>query len=445
MSTARLESSAPKGFKPKAPVGASTPKTDRSRDGEKEGSAKLKSATQKEPPIQATLKLKVGDEEDIAGKISQEDEDVQKGIENHADIKSSLTSKSTSVGENTADIENGMVGRFSGIDKRSREKEVENRPDETVSDVLDNYADDEPLKREEKLTEEDSLKLKLEMEANAKKQEIERLAEENFLGGNQVFVFPPVVKPDQDIEVFFNRSLSILNDEPDVLIMGAFNDWKWKSFTIRLNRAYLDGDWWSCQIHVPKEAYKIDFVFFNGKDVYENNDKRDFCISVEGGMDASTFEDFLLEEKRKELERLAKERAERERQEEELRRKEAEKVASEADRAQAKAETERRREILKQVLKMAARSVDNVWFIEPSEYQGGDSVRLYYNKRSGPLAHANELWIHGGHNNWTDGLSIIERLVFSETKVGCDWWYADGTCSIPFISRALMAIRRRTC
>lgn len=83
---------------------------------------------------------------------------------------------------------------------------------------------------------------------------------------------------------------------------------------------------------------------------------------------------------------------------------------------------------------MAVKSVDNVWFIEPAEFQGEDSVRLYYNKRSGPLAHAKELWIHGGHNDWTDGLSIIERLVFSETKDDCDWYYADGTCKYVFYS-----------
>ena len=423
MSTAKLESSAAKGFKPKVPVGASTPERD---DEEEEGSATLKSSAHTKPN-QAAVKLTVGDKVDLAAKVSQKDEDVQKKIGNDAERKSSLTSKSTSVDENNAAIDNGMAGRLSGIGRRLQEKEEENEPDETVSDVLDNSEEDEPLKTEEKLTEE-SLKLKLEMEANAKRQEIEKLAEENFLGGIQVFVFPPVVKPDQNIELFFNRSLSILNGEQDVLIMGAFNDWKWKSFTTRLNKANIDGDWWSCQIHVPKEAYKIDFVFLNGKDVYENNDGKDFCIYVEGGMDASTFEDFLLEEKRKELERLAKERAERERQEEELKRIEAEKVASEADRAQAKVETEKRREVLKHLLKTAVKSVDNVWYIEPTLFQGGDSVRLYYNKNSGPLAQAEEIWIHGGHNNWKDGLSIIEMLVFAVTKDKCDWWYADGTC-----------------
>jgi hypothetical protein len=39
--------------------------------------------------------------------------------------------------------------------------------------------------------------------------------------------------------------------------------------------------------------------------------------------------------------------------------------------------------------------------------------------------HNNEIWMHGGYNNWIDGLSITERLVKSHEKDG-DWWYAEG-------------------
>lgn len=277
---------------------------------------------------------------------------------------------------------------------------------------------------DEELQKEAARKLQLEMEANLRRQEIERLAEENFSNGNKLFVYPQVVKPDQNIEVFFNRSLSILNNEPDVLIMGAFNDWRWKSFTMRLNKTQLNGDWWSCLIHIPKEAYKMDFVFFNGQSMYDNNDKRDFCLTVEGGMDVSVFDDFLLEEKRRELEKLAKEQAEKKRKEEEQRRMEEEKAACEADKALAKAEAGKRWEGLQQLMKNAASSVDNVWYLEPSEFKDGDLVKLYYNKSSGPLAETKELWVHGGHNNWEDGLTIVEELV--RAKKDGDWWFASG-------------------
>lgn len=291
----------------------------------------------------------------------------------------------------------------------------------------------------DKINEEASRLLKLELEANLRKQEIERTAEENFSLGNKLFVYPPVVKPDQDIEVFLNRSLSTLSNEPNVQIMGAFNDWRWKSFTIKLNKTNFNGDWWSCQVHVPREAYKVDFVFFNGQNVYDNNDKKDFSIPVDGGMDAFAFEDFLLEEKRKELEKLAKEQAERKRQEEERRRMEAEQAAQEEDRSLARMEIQRRREELQQLMKKAVKSIDNVWYIEPSEFKGKDLVRLYYNRSSGPLPHAKEVWIHGGRDNWKDGLSIVQRLVKSGSKDG-DWWQVNGMLVYIFCYLSLMSV-----
>lgn len=53
------------------------------------------------------------------------------------------------------------------------------------------------------------------------------------------------------------------------------------------------------------------------------------------------------------------------------------------------------------------------------------TVRLYYNRSSGPLSNAKEVWIHGGHNKWKEGLTIVERLVKSGSK-DADWWHADG-------------------
>ncbi|KAL0694387.1 hypothetical protein Bca4012_061567 [Brassica carinata] len=287
------------------------------------------------------------------------------------------------------------------------------------------------LKVDKKVSEDDvallQLKLKVERE-NLRRKEIEALAEETLARGDRMFVYPLTAKPDEDIEVFLNKTLSTLNNEDDVLIMGAFNDWRWKSFTRRMEKTWIHGDWLSCLLHIPKEAYKIDFVFFNGQSVYDNNDSKDFCIDIKRGTDRVEFENFLLEEKWREQEKLAKEEAERERQEEEKRRIEARKAAIEDDRAQAKAETQKRREMLQQALEKAVVSSKNVWFIEPRNFKGGDKVKLYYNKSSGPLANAKEIWIHGGFNNWVDGLSIVEKLVDAELKADSksgDWWFSE--------------------
>lgn len=311
------------------------------------------------------------------------------------------------------------------LDRAEIDENVKDTNTDTLDEITEEAVEESRTANDDRIKEEASRLLKLELEENQRQQEIERIAEEKLSQGTKLFVYPPVVKPDQDIEVFLNKSLSALSDEPQILIMGAFNDWKWKSFSVKLNKTRLKGDWWSCQLYVPREAYQVDFVFFNGQNVYDNNDQKDFRIAIEGGMDASAFENFLLDEKRKELEELARVQAERERQAEEQRRIEADRAAKAEDRSRARVEVQRMQETLPQLLKNAVKSIDNVWYIEPSDFKGKDLIRLYYNRSSGPLVHANEIWIHGGHNNWKYGLSIIERLVKSVLKGG-DWWYADG-------------------
>ncbi|GLT52638.1 hypothetical protein SLA2020_259660 [Shorea laevis] len=444
LSTSKPKGPSPKGLVPKTQVGTSSQKKEEENNVEKEDltvptSGEYAGSGKKE------LESNFAIEEEPTPEVYWEEEVDESEKEKKSDDVPSISNEFT-VAKNTRKLENGNIVRVVedvGVLQKetSSVNKVENLTKEVASEGkhldstknkshLDSVKTDATLMaktlKSDKRTEDDSLRLKIEMEAKLRKQEIERLADQNFSKGNKIFVYPLVIKPDQDIEVFLNRSLSTLNNEPDVLIMGAFNDWRWKSFTVRLNKTHLNGDWWSCQLHVPKEAYKMDFVFFNGQNVYDNNDKKDFCIPVEGGMNIFSFEDFLLEEKRRELEKIAEEQAERERQEEERRRTEAEKAATDADRAQAKVEIESRRANLQIMLRKAVKSVDNVWFIEPSEFKSEDRVRLYYNKSSGPLAHSREVWIHGGHNNWKDGLTIAERLVSSERKGG-DWWYADVT------------------
>lgn len=428
MSNSRSSGSYPKRFGTKSPAGTSTQKRDQRNIEDKKESESLKSSDLAEGN-KTVLETKVDSNEQWEVEVSQDN----KLEEEETDEISAEVEKSSSVREMSAvapsdqGVKNGSVGRLSkndvgddnvadGVTSKGRDKKVI----KSNYNVTDKSV--ERLETQKRLAEEASLKQKLEIQARLRREEIERLAEESFSRGNKLFVYPQVVKPDTDIEVFFNRSLSTLENEQDVLIMGAFNNWRWKSFTRRLSKTGFKGDWWSCQVHVPNEAYKMDFVFFNGQSVYDNNDTKDFCIPVEGGMDAFAFEDFLLEEKRRELEKLAKEQAEREREAEEQRRIQAEKAAREADREQARKQIEGRRQVLQELMKKAARSVENVWHIEPSDFGGDDLVSLFYNKSSGPLGQAQEIWIHGGYNNWKDGPSIVLKLDRSEKKGG-DWWY----------------------
>uniref|UniRef100_A0A0D3GX46 starch synthase n=1 Tax=Oryza barthii TaxID=65489 RepID=A0A0D3GX46_9ORYZ len=253
---------------------------------------------------------------------------------------------------------------------------------------------------------------------------LQELADQNCSMGNKLFVFPEAVKANSTIDVYLNRNLSALANEPDVHIKGAFNSWRWRPFTERLHKSELSGDWWSCKLHIPKEAYRLDFVFFNGRLVYDNNDSNDFVLQVESTMDEDSFEEFLVEEKKRELERVATEEAERRRHAEEQQRMGEQRAAEQAAREQAKKEIELKKNKLQNLLSSARTHVDNLWHIEPSTYRQGDTVRLYYNRNSRPLMHSTEIWMHGGCNSWTDGLSIVERLVECDDENG-DWWYAN--------------------
>ncbi|KVI01088.1 Carbohydrate binding module family 25 [Cynara cardunculus var. scolymus] len=442
MLSPRANDSAPKGFKPKP----SNLRKDRKMLEGKEGldpstSTEYANHTKRESKFDVEVDKNLEDDDILETKMTEE---ISSGRKALAVAKFSQRDEngSTSTADEGTNVNSDITNEMSTLGLQIKQLDAIKNGDDRIETLRSQNEDNEEASPKLRLEVEANLRKK-EMEANLRKkemeeerrrqemqanlriQEIKRLASETLVKGEKVFCYPEIVTPDQDIEIFLNKTISSLIGESDVLIMGAFNDWRYKSFTVKVNKTKFSGEWWSCQIHVPKEAYKIDFVFFNGKDVYENNDMKDFCISVEGGMNVLEFEELLLEEKRRELERLAREQAERERQAEEQRRIESEKASSEADRAQARDEAERRRGILQEVLKKAVKFVDNTWYIEPTEFKGGDMVKLYYNNNVGPLSNAKDIWIHGGYNNWKDGLSIVEKLDKSVEKDG-DWWYADG-------------------
>ncbi|KAF8775061.1 hypothetical protein HU200_005113 [Digitaria exilis] len=262
-----------------------------------------------------------------------------------------------------------------------------------------------------------------DMDPQVLQRMLQGLAEKNYSLGSKLFVYPEVLKADSTIALYFNRDLSALANEPDVLIKGAFNGWKWMGFTEKLHKSELGGDWWSCKLYIPKQAYRLDFVFFNGRTMYENNGKKDFVMQIESSMDERLFADFLVEEKKRELERLAIEEAERKNQTEEQKLIKEERIADEADRAQAKAEVQTKKNKLQNISDLAKASVDNLWYIEPMATRQEATVRLYYNRKSGPLVRSTEIWMHGGYNNWIDGLSFSERLHRDDED--SDWWHAD--------------------
>ncbi|RAL44890.1 hypothetical protein DM860_003649 [Cuscuta australis] len=440
VSTPGSEGSSPKGFSPRTAAGMSNRRRDQKSKNERE-SQKTSTSKESEAPYKKKIDTKIdGNEDDIQG-VEEEEEtgDQETGTDLTQFASNGAARKVTRNRINSTEVERVATGGALVVSDRTRLKDMslsdnesfqfKNLKETSIAESIlgsdaSNEIDSEVIVSGQK-EDGHSLKLKLEMEANRKRQAVERLAEENFMGKNNFFCYPEEVKPDEEVEIFLNKSLSALKNESCVIITGGFNDWRWKSFTMDLNKTDLKGDWWSCRLHVPREAYNIHFVFFNGKDVYENNNMKDFSITIKGGMTALDFENFLLEEKKRELQKMAEEKAQREREEEERRKIEAENAASEADRAKAKGEVSKTKKMLEAAMDKALKSggSDN-WYITPEDFKWKEKIKLYYNKSSGPLSHAREIWVHGGHNNWKNGVSIVTQLSRSKRK-DSDWWYAD--------------------
>lgn len=366
---------------------------------------------------------KAKNEQDISDLDTDEVNQKSRGAQHVAITGGKKNSQAAAASRFIKDIKRDVVDSRkagNGAGESEWEKSQETQDNEKMPDAQDLRAAIKQKETEELFKEHNLKKEK----AEARRRDLENLAKENFSLHNKVFFYPIVANAGQEIEIFLNRSITTLAIEPTVLIMGAFNDWKWNSFIMELQKSELNGDWWTCKLFIPKQTYKIDFVFFNGGKVYENNDRKDFSIAVEGGMNKQSFEDFLLEEKRRELEKLGAEQAEREREAAERCRVEEENAAKEADRAEAKKQVAERREQTRQIMQMAVKSVDGLWCFEPVDFKGGDRVKLYYNRSSRPLAFSSEVWIHGGYNNWVDALTIVQKLSYDSAENG-DWWTVD--------------------
>ncbi|BBN03016.1 starch synthase [Marchantia polymorpha subsp. ruderalis] len=306
------------------------------------------------------------------------------------------------------------------------EEKKEEIDDEKSGDEL-SWAEVEPLLAEE-TSKERAVREQEEKRAQEemRRSQILKLAVKHSYLKNKIFYYPNPALATEELEIFINRRITALIGQPKIFITGAFNDWRWKPFTTELTKTSLPGDpgdWWACKIHVPKEAYKVDFIFYDGLSIYENNDQTDFFIMVDGGMSKVEFEYFLLEEKAEEARRRKEDQAKKERIAAEERELAERKAGEEADRAQAKAIVNDEREMARSSLLKAVERVDGLWFIEPSKFGGGESVTLFYNRASGPLSQSKEVWIHGGYNNWKEVVSVVQELSFQNSNGG-DWWAA---------------------
>ncbi|CAI7814296.1 unnamed protein product [Closterium sp. NIES-54] len=268
-----------------------------------------------------------------------------------------------------------------------------------------------------------------EMRGGNRQEKLQALQAEHEFVTAKMFFYPEAgqVRAGETVEIFFHRPASALKEKAGIFVVGAFNEWQWEPFKYELTPSNeVANDWWTCSVTIPKEAYQMNFVFHSSDNVYENNEGRDFYISIDGGMVEDEFERFLNEQKQREAEERTAEEAERERKAEEERRAALLRAQQEEERATAQAVADEARQRLGPIWESAGAGEEGVWRLEVKEGAEGEVerglvVRVDYNRAGRPLAGAGEVWLHAGVNGWQGGVTVVEKLERVNNEDG-DWW-----------------------
>eukprot|EP00897_Mesotaenium_endlicherianum_P010422 jgi/Mesen1/9408/ME000614S08673 len=417
------------GEKAQQPEGAAGSEGGAVAVGEKEA------GMQSSPGAEAGVAQVAGGAEAVAEEAEEEEEDEEEGLEVEEETEAEVDGSAEASANGAA----AKVAQAADLEEAA----ADDVPADNVAATVDSPDDEDERDRNEQLAAERLLATQLEAEKDARRAAGAQLAkkerQEELLrqlaaeqraarlpklqlvheySNSKMFSYPEEPRAGERVEIFFHRSISTLGTKSAPLfMMGAFNSWRWKNFRLPLSRSadLAGGDWWVCEMVVPPEAYRVDFVFVSEDgDTYENNEGNDFFLAVSGGFTESQFDDMLADERRKEAERQAAVEAERER------------VAAEekrlADIAAAKAALKKRAANLAAEQRAASAasyskavaSLQNVWYTEPAEMTPAD--RCIWEQ---PLDV--QTWLHCGHNNWANGVELVEPLELATSEDG-DWW-----------------------
>ncbi|KAG2492408.1 hypothetical protein HYH03_009353 [Edaphochlamys debaryana] len=102
-----------------------------------------------------------------------------------------------------------------------------------------------------------------------------------------LFTVPEVVQAGQEVTVFYNPHDTSLNGRQQIYLMGGWNRWTHKRHfgPIAMHPPSEGEEHWQATVTVPKDAYKMDFVFSDvpgGDGTYDNRGGFDYHLPVEG-------------------------------------------------------------------------------------------------------------------------------------------------------------------
>ncbi|PNW82516.1 hypothetical protein CHLRE_06g282000v5 [Chlamydomonas reinhardtii] len=102
-----------------------------------------------------------------------------------------------------------------------------------------------------------------------------------------LYTVPEVVEAGEEVTIYYNPRDTPLNGRQQLYLMGGWNRWTHKrSFgPVAMHPPEAGGEHWQATVMVPKDAYKMDFVFADvagGDGTYDNRGGFDYHLPVEG-------------------------------------------------------------------------------------------------------------------------------------------------------------------
>ncbi len=252
--------------------------------------------------------------------------------------------------------------------------------------------------------------------------------------------------------LYFNKEKSnILQHQANVELYAKCNNWELDidsgdRIEMQSVGALVPGtNFYRAEVSLPADAYEINFIFGNMDGMYDNNDSQNYSIPIDGDMTEKKWIDTAPERaeaeflKRKELERIAAEEAERQR----------ETAALEQDAVNAQNLINFIKQEHTSLTRNSHTSFEDdsgvpIILAEQRTVRGAEQIKILYNKSATCLAdidvESNPLMLRVGHNGWMDPVDLaFKRSKTKQSKQDAsnpgDWWEA--TVKVPLDAVAL--------
>jgi len=216
--------------------------------------------------------------------------------------------------------------------------------------------------------------------------------------GDHWFVEPAMPEAGGEVTVYYNAAatnLAGVKQYGSITINSGCNNWeepqkevmqpvKGRFKVLGKPVKAVKGSWWQkATVDVPDDAFVMDFVFSDGGSEYDNNNRADYHVPIDGAE-----EQLDVQRYRQAVELyhdLVEERFVREKKAA-IRKERRDKIRMKSKAAAAEVTRKQREHVL---------------FVDPPQPLAGETVRVHYNPSNTCMKTAAEVYIVGGWNRWS--------------------------------------------